>query len=400
MAISSFGGTSSAASGTSSTYYGGQGTFTLNLPAAAYNVTPYTSLYVDGDEISAGTDTKIFGSISNIQSTYQSIDFSSNIESGNVGSNLKATATNGSRLVAGTDGIARLYYSDNDGATWTAGTGVSSSDYSQIESVAWDPTAERFLATTKKSSDNYWRWLQSSDGASWSELSRTGTTSNTNFPTRLFVFDNGYVVATATDQLDILEPNSDTVRRYSNGDFTDNGSSHDPVNGKLFMINGGSTTSLFVIDVASFSGTLPSSKSPSLGTSVHTIMGSGDTVIAVTSSAQYKLSQDGGSTWGSLTSIPGISNSINSISYYANGQFIIYGYNGSGAYVGAVSLDGLTWSNFSQIEYTGVRQYNYYNGTLYITWDSSRNYFNKLSAPLATLKAKIEKLGDLVAPDA
>jgi len=390
-----------AASSTTKTYLGGTGTFTLNLPAGAYDVTAHTALTLDGTELSANANTKVFGSITKLKSAFGPTDFSSDTEiSPSIGGvYVRSTATNGSRLVIATSSTTPMFYSDDDGATWTVGSNQPSGTYHNVLTVVWDPIGERFLASGSYN-NSQWVWIQSADGATWSPLSKAGSyTTNTYGNEKMWTFSNGYTVAMATDYIDVLAPGSNSVTRYYNSSYRVDGASANYADNTIYMVNGNSSSYYYVIDVSSISNSLSSPKQVNnSGTGMDGVGANGDTIVVLYSS-QYITSTDGGATWGPISSIPGIANSHSGNCNFVNGSFVIYGYNGSNNYVFTTSTDGLTWTSSNGPEYNGLRDINFDNGKLYVTW-ANRTNFNVLAASQTALQATIETLGELVAPDA
>jgi hypothetical protein len=393
-----------ASSSTTKTYYGGTGTFTVNLPSAAYNVTPHTSLELDGTELAAGTDAKVFGSITTLKSSFGATDFSSNTEvpGANGGNNVWSVATNGSRIVAsGSNSTNPIYYSDNDGASWTAASGSLGSTYQLILNVVWESVTGRFLAAGKDKVNNFWQWLQSTDGNTWTQLSKGGSyANNTTHDENLFSFSNGVTVGMTNTYITVLKPNSNTVTRYNNTNYRYIGTP-DYANNRIYMLNRNNSSQWYVLDVGGLNDNLGSTNSVTGSSNVIDAVASNgeDTIVAFYANT-YRTSTDGGATWTNAQSIPGINSSWDAMVAFLNGSFMVYGYNSSSGYVFAVSQDGLTWSNGSSIEYSSVRQYFYYGGKLYIAWQSSSSKYNFLSSPVNNLQATIETLGELVAPDA
>jgi hypothetical protein len=396
--FSSLGG-GGASSSTVKTYYGGTGTFTVSLPSAAYNVTPHTALTLDGTELAAGADLKVFGSITTLKSTFGLSDFASDTQiSSPSGYTIFDVASNGSRIVIVTaNGSNPFYYSDNNGASWTAATGTQSVGYNNFWGVVWEKVSGRFLATGR-ASNNQFAWLQSSDGITWTALSRSGVTTSTSTNEKFYVFPNGTTIGIASSFMDVLKAGETTVTRYQNGVFLPDGSSPDYSTNKIYFKKSGQTEYYYAISVNSISNS-PSGQVQVSGsaTSIDSLAANGDTIVAFYGST-FRTSTDGGATWTGNLSIPGIGGSTGSISVYINGQFLVYGYD-SGVYVFAISTDGLTWSNSSEIEYASVRQYRYYDGKLFLVFNSRSNYYF-ISAPINNLQATIETLGELVAPDA
>jgi hypothetical protein len=387
-----------AGSSTVKTYLGGSGTFTVSLPSAAYNVTPHTALTLDGTELAAGTDLKVFGSITTLQSTFGLADFASDTEIGSPTGTIFDVAYNGSRLVVVTsNGTNPVYYSDNNGASWTGATGTASAGYNAFWTVVWEKVSGRFLATGK-TSNNEFAWLQSSDGITWTEMSRAGSTTSSNTNEKLYAFPNGTTVGISSSFMDVLKAGETTVTRYTNGAFLPDGSSPDYSTNKIYFIKSGQTEYYYALSVNSISNN-PTGQVQVSGstTAINSLAANGDNIVAFYGGT-YRTSTDGGATWTGQSSIPGIGGSTGSTSVYINGQFLVYGYD-SGVYVFAMSTDGLTWSNTSEIEYTSVRQYRYYYGKLFLVF-SSRNNYHVLSSPVNNLQATIETLGQLVAPDA
>jgi hypothetical protein len=389
-----------AGSSTVKTYLGGAGVFTVSLPSAAYNVTPHTALTLDGTELAAGTDVKVFGSITTLQSTFGLTDFASDTEISSPSGTIFDVAYNGSRLVVVTsNGSNPIYYSDNNGASWTAATGTQSVGYSNFWTVVWEKVSGRFLATGK-TSNNEFAWLQSSDGITWTELSRSGTTTSSNINEKLYAFPNGTTIGISSSHMDVLKAGETTVNRYQNSYFLPDGSSPDYSTNKIYFKKSGQTEYYYALSVNSISNSPTGQVRVSdSATSIDSLAANGDTIVAFYGST-FRTSTDGGATWTSNLSLPSIGGSTGSNSVYINGQFLVYGYDGnSSTYSFAMSADGLTWSNTSEIEYASVRQYRYYDGKLFFVFSSRSNYY-VLSSPVNNLQATIETLGQLVAPDA
>ena len=389
MAIDSFGGTSSSEAGSEVYYLGGTGTFTLNLPASAYELEPITKVKLDGQDFpSSQTASKIFGSIGTVQSPYGQVpldEIYDNILSTGL-PRVDGFANSGSVMVGVGNNVVRV--SNDNGQTWTTRT---PSGLSVAGSVGWD--GSRFVIGGGTSSGiTFW---ESTDGVSWSELSISGSTNTA--PYKMFFGPSGLTAVSNYAFYDI-PLGSDTVYSQTTSEQWTQGAYLDQVTGILYVPPQPNTSRDYLRAIQ----TPTASSSPynfDMGTSRtwYGVIAHNDTVIAFTESYYGRLTTDRGLTFSdfshTLKDYP-------DMGAYAEGLFIMPGRDSSNNAQIISSEDGITWT-ISAYDRTRTSFVGYDNriGQMALVGDGYSSIYI-INSSLSEVKAKITKLGELTTPDA
>ena len=391
MAISSFGGTSSAAASGSSevTYLGGAGTFTLNLPAAAYEIEPITRLLLEGEEVSASqTASKVFGSIGTIGSPYGQPELGTiydNILSTGL-SRVDGFANSGSIMVAVGNNVVRT--SSDNGQNWTT---RSISGLSAAGCVGWD--GSRFVIGGNGNSGV--EFYQSTDGVSWTVMSISGSVNTA--PYKMFFGPSGLTAVSQYAFYDI-SLGSDTVYSQTTSQQWVEGSYLDQVTGILYVPLWISSSRNYVRAIQ----TPTASNSPyefGVGSSQiwFGIVAHNDTVVVFAEGTAGVRVTNGGATF---TNFSHTLRDYPDMGTYAEGLFLMPGRNSSLNAELLSSEDGITWTvNSYDRTRTSFVHYDSRVGQLALVGDGYSSIYT-INSSAESIKAKITKLGELTAPDA